>query len=73
MTRATNYRLEIAREEGMKSEELVKGQKVEVMVAKWYRDRREISLSSEEENKSDIGDDIDLDKTDDKYPLPFQQ
>ena len=39
------------------------------MAAKWHRARGGISLSSEEEDESDNGNDMDPDQVDDKYPL----
>ncbi len=48
-TRPTNQRLEVAREERQKREEIVKRRKTKAMVAKFRRARRGISSSSEEE------------------------
>ena len=39
------------------------------MAAKWRRARGKISLSSEEEDKSDTGNDMNPDQANDKYPL----
>lgn len=60
MTRTTNYKLEVVREKGRKGEKMIEKQKTEAMATKWYRARRIISLFSEEEDKSDPGDDINL-------------
>ncbi len=49
MTKATNQRLEVARKERRKREEMVERRKTEAMTAKRQRVRRGISLSSEEE------------------------
>ena len=47
--RATNQRLEVAREKRRKREEIVKRRKTEAMVAKRQRVRRGISLAIEKE------------------------
>ena len=41
--------------------------KAEAIAAKWRRARRRISLSSKEEDESDIRDDTDSDQTNEKY------
>ena len=64
-TRATNDRLEAARKERRKREEIMERQKAEAMAAKRHRARRGISLSSEKEDESDTGDDIDSDQAND--------
>ncbi len=72
LTRVTNQRLEVAREERRKRQEIVKRRKTEAMVAERQRARGRISLSSEEEEnyESDIGDETDLDQVDnDENPL----
>lgn len=69
MIRVTNHRLEITREKGQKSKEILEKRKAEAMVIKQRRARRDISLSSKDEDERDIEEDIDLDKADDKYPL----
>ena len=71
-TRATNDRLEVAREERQKREKMIDRWKAEAIAAKRCRARGKISLSSEKEDKSDIGDNIDpnqanLDQADDIY------
>ena len=68
-TRATNDRLEAAREERRKREEMMERRKAEAMAAKRRRARGGISSSSEEEDESDTGDDTDPDQANDKYPL----
>ena len=68
-TRATNDRLEAAREERRKREEMMERRKAEAMAAKRRRARGGISLSSEKEDESDNVDDTDLDQANDKYPL----
>lgn len=71
MTRATNYRLEVVREEKWKREKILEKQKIEVIAAKWQRVREGINLFSEEKKiyESDTKDKIDLDKVDDEYLL----
>ena len=71
-TRAINNRLEAVREERRKREEMIERRKAEAMAAKRRRARGGISLSSEEEDESDTGDDMDpdqanLDQANDKY------
>ncbi len=71
-TRATNQRLEVAREERRKREEIVEKRKTEAMAAKCRRARGGISSSNEEEEnyESDTGDETDTDQADDdKNPL----
>ncbi len=71
-TRATNQRLEVAREERRKREEMVERWKIEAMAAKRQRARGGISSSSEEvENyESDTGDETVPDQAnDDENPL----
>ena len=61
---ATNCRLEVAREEKQKREEMRKRRKTEAIVAKRQRARIRICLSSEEEEnyESDTGDKTILDQ-----------
>lgn len=61
LIKATNYKLEVTRKEQCNRKEMVEKQKAEAMAAKRYRDRRRISLSSEEEGnyKDDTGDNMD--------------
>ena len=71
-TRVTNNKLEIFREERWKRKEMMERQKAEAMAAKQCRVRRRISLSSDEEDESDIEDNTDpnqadLDQANDKY------
>ncbi len=63
-TRAANQRLEFAREERQKREEIVERRKTKAIVAKRWRARGGMSLSSEEEEnyESDIGDETDQTK-----------
>ena len=68
-TRATNDKLEAAREEKQKKEEIMERRKAEAMAAKRYRARGGMSLSNEEEDKSDSGDDTDPDQANNEYPL----
>ncbi len=71
-TRTTNQRLEVVKEERQKREEIVEKQKTEAMVAKRWRARRGISLSSEKMKnyKSNTGDETNPDQADnDKNPL----
>ena len=70
--KATNHRLEVAREEQWKKEEMVEKQKTEAMAVRRQRARRGISLSSKEEEnyESDTRDKTDPDQAgDDKNPL----
>ena len=69
--RATNHRLEIAREEQWKREEIVERRKTETMATRHQRARRGIILSSKEEEnyESDTGDEIDLDQANDDKNL----
>ncbi len=62
-TRATNQRLEIAREEKQKREEIVEKRKTEAMATKRQRTRGGISLSSKDEEiyESDTRDETDPD------------
>lgn len=39
------------------------------MTTKWYRARGGIGLSNKKKDKSNTGDDIDLDEADNKYSL----
>ena len=61
-TRAINDRLKVAREERQKREEMIERRKAKAIAAKRHRARREISLSSKEKDKSNTGDDTDLDQ-----------
>lgn len=70
LTKVTNQRLEIAREEKQKREEMVEKQKTETMTTKYQRIRGGISLSNKEKRdyKSNIRDEMDPDKAgNDKY------
>ena len=67
--RATNDRLEAAREERRKREEMMERRKAEPMAAKRRRARGEISLSGEKKDESDTRDDTDPDQANDKYLL----
>lgn len=71
MIGATNHRLEDARKEKQKREEIVEKRKAEVLTVKRLRARRGISLSSikEENYESDTKDNIDPDQANDKYLL----
>ena len=61
LIRVNNDRLEIAREEWQKREEIMERRKAEAIVTKWRRARGRISLSNEKEDENDIEDDIDPD------------
>ena len=69
LTRATNNRLEVAREERQKKQEIKEKRKVEVIVAKQCGARGRISSSNKEKDESDTGNDTDLDQAKDKYLL----
>lgn len=56
LIRVTNYRLEVIRQNRWKREEMIEKWKVKAIVIKWYRTRGEISLSSKEEDKNNIGE-----------------
>ena len=68
-TRATNDKLEAVKKERWKREEMMKRRKAKVIAAKQRRARGGMSLSNEEEDESDTGDDTNPDQTDNKYPL----
>ena len=67
LTRATNDRLKVAREERQKKKEMIEMRKVKAISTKWNRAIGEISLSSEKEDESDTKDNIDPDQANDKY------
>ena len=72
MIRATNHRLEVAREKEQKREEIVERRKTKAMAAKCQRTRERISLSSEEKKnyESDTGDETNPDQaSNNKNPL----
>ncbi len=72
LTRTTNQKLEVAKEERRKKEEMVERRKTKAMAAKCQRARRGISLFSEEEEiyESDTENKTDPDQAnDDKNPL----
>ncbi len=72
LTRAINQKLEVAREERRKREEIGERRKTEAMAMKRQRARGGLSSSSKEEEnyESDIRDETDLDQAnDDKNPL----
>lgn len=50
---------------------MVEKQKAKVMAIKQHRTRGGINLSNEEEDKSDIRDNINPDQVDDIYSLPL--
>ena len=68
-TRATNNKLEVAREERQKKKEIKEKWKAEAMAAKRRRTRGGMSSSSEKEDKSDSENDTDPDQAEDKYPF----
>ena len=69
LTRTTNHKLEVAKKEKSKREEIIEKQKIKTMAAKCYRNKGGINLSSrnDENYKSDIRDNIDLDQANNKY------
>lgn len=73
LIRANNHKLEVAKDERRKREEIVERRTTEAMATKCRRNRGGIGLSSkkEENYESDIGDDINPDQADDKYPLHY--
>ncbi len=70
-TRVTNQRLEVAREDRRKKEEMVERRKTEAMATKCRRTRGGISLSNEEEEnyESDTGDETDPNQAEDDKNL----
>ena len=71
-TWATNQRLEVAREERQKREEMMKNRKTEAMATKWWRARGGINLFSEEKEnyESNTRDETDPNQAgNDKNPL----
>lgn len=73
MTKVTNYRLEVAKEERQKRDEMVDRQKTEAITVRQQKVRGGISFSSKEKGSygSDIRDKTDPDQVDNEYPLPF--
>ncbi len=71
LTRATNQKLEVVREERQKRKKIVERRKTEAIVAKRQRVRRGISLFSEEKEnyESDTGDEMDINQADDNKNL----
>lgn len=71
LIRWTNHRLEDARKEKQKREEIVERWKAKAMATKCRRTRGGISSSSTEEGnyESDTKDDTDPDKANNKYSL----
>lgn len=63
LIKATNYRLEVARDKERNRKKMIKRQKTEVIAAKHFSNRREIRLfnGKKENYEGDIGDDTDLD------------
>ena len=68
-TRATNNRLEVAREERRKKTEMKQRRKGEAIAAERRRARGRMSLSGEEKDESNTGNNTDLDQAEDEYPL----
>lgn len=68
MAKTTSLRLEVAKEEIQKKEEIVEKQKTEAMATKCRNNRGEISLSNEKKSyDNNIADnDTDLDEANDK-------
>ncbi len=64
LTRGTNPRLEVSREERQKREKMVERRKIEAMVAKYQKSKERISLSSKEEKnyESNTRDKTDQDQ-----------
>ena len=74
LIKATNHKLEIAREEQRKREEMVERRKTEAMAARCQKTREGIRLSSEEEEnyESNTGDETDPNQAgNDKNLLQF--
>lgn len=71
LIKTINHRLEKTRKVKQKREEIVKKRKVKAMTIKYYRIIKEIRLSNIEKKnyKSNIKDNINLDKVNNKYPL----
>lgn len=51
---------------------MMESQKVEAIATKQFNAKGEISLSNNEEDKTDIKDDISLNQANNKYPLLLQ-
>lgn len=56
LKRATNHKLEVAKDKWQKKKDMIKKRKVKTMAAKWRRARGEINMSNEEEDESDTRD-----------------
>ena len=68
--KATNLRLEVAKEEVRKKHEVVERRKAEAAAAKRQRDRRDISSSNEDDdNYYSNTDDTDTDQKDNLNPI----
>ena len=67
--RATNDRLEVAKEEKQKRKEMIEKRKAIAMAAKHCRARKGIGLSREKKNEYQTRNDMDLNLADNKYPL----
>ena len=68
--KATNLRLEVAKEEVWRKQEIVERQKAEAATAKQQRDRKGISLSNkDDDNYYSNTDDTDLDQEDNLNPV----
>ena len=68
-TRATTDRLEAAKKERRKREEMMERQKVEAMATKRRKAKGRMILSNEKKDKNNTGDNTDPDQDNDKYPL----
>lgn len=67
MTRVTNHKLEVVKQNGWKKEEIIEEQKVEAIVVKWHKARRGISFSSEKKDESNLRNEVNLDQANNKY------
>ena len=73
LTKASNYRLDVAKERTQKREKIVEKWKTKAIAIKRHRDRGGISLSSKkkENYKSNIKDNTDSDQTYDEYSIQY--
>ncbi len=74
LTKVTNQRLEIAKEEKQKREEIMEKWKAKIMIAKYQKARRGITLSSNKKDENDTGNETNPDQAgNSKYLLQLQE
>lgn len=69
LIRIINNRLEVARKERQKKEEMKERQKAKAITIKLQEVREKMSSFNKEEDESDIRNDTDLDQIENKYLL----